>query len=237
MSARSGLDDILRPGLPAPSAAELEERLERPGDDASLARFVQDEPVLLLALLRNASCSYYKTGPLPEDAFAAWRQLGSRRARGLLRALSLLLPPRPVLPGCDRTLPALRARAETLLPLCSTRTGPAAGTLLRLVELVPLVAELDGDDAPAWRHWGQLLADRTDGDGRLHPLLGGAARAMARPAAAEDPLLARHAALLQLVLAASLDPRGPSACDPDVWTLLDLQPWNLDALAGAEVPR
>lgn len=237
MTARSGLDDVLFPGLPVAVAAELEERLERPGDDAGLARFVQDSPVLLLALLGNASLSHCKSGSLPEDAFAAWRQLGSRRARGLLRALALLLPQRPALPRCDALTPVLRARIETLLPLCASRLGPAAITLLRLVELVPLRAELAGEELPPWRSWGLKLSEDLGGEGRLHPLLTGAATAMAHPVTAGDSATRRHAALLQLALATAFDPRGRVACDAEVWTLLDLQPWNLDALAGAEHHR
>jgi hypothetical protein len=237
MSPRRSLDDLLRPGLPAALAAELEDRLEAGAGDGALAGLVQESPVLLLALLRMASRCSFKSGNRPVDARGAWHQLGSRRARGLLRALSLLLPLQPPLPVCDRLLPGLRATAETLLPLCDAQLGPAAPTLLRLVELVPLDAELAGEDPPAWRGWGSRLLQRLAGGEALHPLLTDAAAAIAHPAAAPDPVVRRHGALLHILLARQLDPRGAAACDREVWTLLEIQPWNLGAVAGPAEAR
>ena len=236
MSARQGLDDLLELGLPPAVAVEVEESLDSGCADGEFLNRIQGSPVLLLVLLNYASYSYYHAHRPPEDALSAVRCLGGERARRYLGSVLQLLPPQPLLPLSSSLIPRLRSMGLTVLQHCPALEGRAAATLLRLLELVPLLTERRGEPLPQWKTWGDRLFRLLTASPGLSPALGEASAAVADPASAGVDSVRQDAAALHLALARGLSAGGGKLgngdldCEPQVWSILDLQPWSLGKL-------
>ncbi len=240
MSQRRGLDDLLELGLPAEVALRAAELIREGGSDAELLALLQGSPVLLLLLIRFASCSFYSSCDTPIDEGGAWRMLGGRRLRPYFAAVLQVMPAQAELPQAASWRERMQQAADAVLQVCSRGRNDAARTLLRLLELVPMLSERRTRSVPSWQEWGHsLLVLLQEHVSSTSPLVALAQCLDAPHACKVSEELRRQAAMVHLSLALAeqglrtLPGSGASAipaCNPEVWSILDLSPWRLQNL-------
>lgn len=241
MSLQSGLESlegISRLGITADAANHLRLALEQDLPAHELATAIEQCPVCMVLVLQRAASSFYR-GHAPVTGLPmALGQLGLPAVQQLLRGLLLALPRRSAGHGERELGERLEQAGLRILPVCAKGNPDLLHTVLRLFRLVPLLSARGTNTAslPDWTQWGTLLLDRLGPETLPRELNRLLARLDSTPAEQEDPVLAADLALLQLVLSMAAG-RGPEACDPSTWRMLELPPRLMQSLSSGEFHR
>lgn len=220
------LETLLEVGLPGQVISGLEESLLSGRGDSVLLSMVHEEALLLLAFLRHASGSQTHPQPRPLDLMGAWRQMGPRRARAYLESLLLLSPLREEHSATHELLGRMRRVGDALMIQCGS-PEPAVQTLLRLLELVPVLCTHRGVVLPAWHEWAGMLLHLMERPHLYHNSLIEPLRHLARGPEALDRELGRAAAILALCLRMTLEEASGGMELNQLCRLLDVKPWQL----------
>lgn len=212
-------------GLPGQVLSRLEELLLVDRGDAELLAAMQDEALLLLLYLRHGTGLQAHPAPRPLDLPGAWRQLGSQRARAYLEALLLLSSVRRDDEDLVARIGRLRRISEALQLQCGS-TESRARTLLRLLEVVPLMAAAEGRPCPHRTEWGQQLLQAMECPHLYHEDLVLPLEYVNDPVAA-PPGQGRMAAMLALALQFSQQEHPQGEELSEFCRLLDVKPWQL----------
>lgn len=208
--ARTSLESLLAPGMPAPTLAALKETLARV-DSSHLSGVVEEHALLLFALLHRAA-SFSTSRNLPQSALEACEALGHAPALHYVKLLATLLCPTDGDASPWLKVSALRQAGDQLLHMVREgllldfpQPGPVERTVLRLMELPALHSP---DPRPTT--WGRWLLKAGGGSHWWHPDLADLLQALESPGRQPGPV-GRSAAMILAVAESSQAEVGTGA--------------------------